>query len=380
MKRWKRLLLSALGAALIAGCSGAETGDGGGDGPGDGESGPDPVQEALQAREAAWNAFQFGVKELSRELPPVLAKFETDDPRQWREARAAVAASKFSSAVDPGRLNPDATQADSPLTWCTERGAKGERARRDLAMLGRLYAAAGGFESPNPEDWTRARKAMASLGPRGEDSAAVILILKLQPMDLPAGIMANIQREIAGLGPGALRVARIALERANWVVVERLLPALADIGDPAVAMLVELLDHKNEDTVRVALRALIVAGGPAAARPLQRFAAPGQPWRARAYALQALGSSKSPEAADPLIAACADDDGFVARSAAEALGRLLKGTKHRGAVRAALQLHGRSGEEYADARRAGLDAARRITGSPRARAEAIRKWLENEGG
>jgi len=373
---WKQLCVYGF-AAMLAGCAATETGD-------TGEAtdeGPDKVQEALQAREAAWDSFQYGLKDLARELPPVLAKFESDDPRQWREARAQIAANAtWSRAIDPPSRTADGSVTDGPLTWCTDRGRKGKRARGDLVMLGRLYGAAAGFESPKPTDWTRARKAMASLGPRGEDSAAVILILKLQPMDLPAGIMANIQREIAGLGAGALRVCRIALERANWVVVERLLPALEQIGEPAVDMLVELLSHRNEDTVRVALRALTVTGGPAAVEPLKRFAAPDQPWRARAYALQALGSTKSPHAAEPLIEATRDADGFVAKSAAEALGRLLRGAKHRGAVRACLQLHATRGEEYADARRAGLDAARRIVGAPRAKAETIRDWLESEGG
>ncbi len=371
------MLLTGLLVAVL-GCSSAGTGDDGGNGSA-GDDGPDKVQRQLQAREASWNAFRYGVKDLSRVLPPVLAKFASDDPRLWRQARAEIAASKYRSAVDPRRENADGTLAESPLTWCTDRGKKGQRARADLVMMGRLYQAAGGFDSPNRADWTRAREQMASLGRRGVESAAVILILKLQPMDLPAGVMAAIQREIAALGEGALRVCRVALERANWVVVERLLPAFDGMGEPAITMLVSLLDHKNEDTVRVALRALTVTGGPAAVQPLRRFITPDQPWRARAYALQALGSTKSPEAAEPLIRATTDPDGFVAKSAVEALGRLLKGSEHRGAVRACLQLHARNGEEYADARRAALDAARRIAGTRRATAAAMREWLESEG-
>lgn len=366
------LALPALG--LAGGCHTA--GDGGGTAPDEAlDEAPDPQQEHLQRLEAIRATFDQQQTHLQAKLPPILARFRNDDPGEWSRAKAAIEADPLLLAAVAPRPRPGVRAPDSPLLWATDRNPRGERARADLVFLGRAYEAAAGFDSPDPADWTRARERLQALGERGVDSAAIAILLRLRPLDLPAGAMRRLQDELAALGPGALRVLRVALEVVEFNVAERLLPVLQPLGEPAVDLLLALCDHERDDVVRFALKGLATAPHPRAVPRLRRFLGPEQSWMAQSYALAALGRTPGPEAGAAILEACGHADPSVARFAAQAAAEHHRGQRDADAVRALLRLLGRAGDEWQEARAAAREALQQVTGLRRGTEADFEQWL-----
>ncbi len=360
-----RILLAAA-AALGGGTACA-----GGAGAVDDAEAPDPRLAELDRIRRDWDSRARLWGDLEDRLPPLLAPFGAGDASAWDTAVRRLRALPAHLLVDPiPRLLPDAAS----------RGARGERARRELALLGELYAASAGFRRPDPAAWAEARERLVTLGAPGVDGAAVRLVLRLHPLDVPADEVSLVQEHLAALPDRALHVLAAALERANPMVRERLLPVFARKGAGAVPALLELLAHPEPGVRATAIRALRAIPDPRAVAALLPVAALGQPWGLRSEALLALGSSGDARARAPLLAAVSDPDVSVARFAAEGTGALLAGSEDLEAARALVVLAGRPGDEAAEAREAALKALRRVTGVKGGGRATFEEWLRARQG
>ena len=352
-------LASLLACAAFAGCAAVES-----------EAPADAQQQYLQRLEAIRTSFDQQQTRLQAALPPILARFDRGDPAEWAAAKAAIESDPLLLAAVAPRPRPGVAPPESPLLWASDRGPRGER-----VFMGRAWEAAAGFDSPDPEDWTRARQRLQALGERGVDSAAIAIILRLRRLDLPAGALRRLQDELAALGPGALRVLRVALEVVEFNVAERLLPVLAPLGEPAVDLLLALADHPRDDVVRFALKGMAAAPHAKAVPRLRRFLAPDQAWMAQSYALAALGQTPGPEAAAAILEACDRDDPSVARFAARALADHPDTRGDPGAARALLKLWRRPGDDWREARAAAREALQQVTGLRRGSEADFERWL-----
>ncbi|MCI0341839.1 MAG: HEAT repeat domain-containing protein [Planctomycetales bacterium] len=343
----------------------------GGADPADDPEPPDPQIAALDRVRRDWDSRAKLWRELEDRLPPLLAPFGESAPEAWEAAARRLRGLPAELQVDPlPRLLPDAAS----------RGARGDRARRELALLGELYAAVAGFRKPDPAAWAEARARLVALGAPGVDGAAVRLVLRLHPLDVPADEVSLVQEHLAALPDRALLVLAAALERANPMVRERLLPVFARKGAGAVPALLELLAHPEAGVRATAIRALRAIPDPRAVAALLPLAAPGQPWGLRSEALLALGNSGDPRARAPLLAAVADPDVSVARFAAEGTGTLLAGSGDVEAARVLIALAARPGDDASEAREAALRALRRLTGVKGGGRATFEDWLRSREG
>jgi HEAT repeat protein len=175
--------------------------------------------------------------------------------------------------------------------------------------------------------------ATRGLGKTSEPAAADTLLSLLPSGGVPAGVVASALLE---LGPEAAPALRHALTAEAGPGPERAMAAdVLGLLDEMTACpeLISCLSSPDAAVRLAAVRALGRLGMPQATDAVTRCLAAGEDPPVRAAAARALGGILDARAVGPLAACLADQDYWVAHSAAEALARL--GTPGREALAAA---------------------------------------------
>jgi hypothetical protein len=286
-------------------------------------SGPEaaPTDKELEAGRRDWEMRieenEKTAKERAALLPDLLDGFTSAQKSKWLQAKAGL---ELLEKRHPGFvydrilvLLPDAVGPDE----------KGEVARLEMVDISRIIRAAGRFHSPDPAEWSLARKELQKLGSRGVDAAALRLIVKLRTQD--PRVLTVVQDELVALGSGAIRHLVLAPRsaRVGQFIKERCVEVLARVGPPALPALLPLLGEEGERGARYyAAKSLGQIGDPGAAGTLAAAQAREKDPLVRCVMIDALAALGGEEARKAAVDALASEDLSVVKFAARSLGRL----------------------------------------------------------
>jgi hypothetical protein len=325
-------------------------------------SGPDPEtrEPNLELLKQEWGLRLKESETLAKQragiLPEPLEAFASEDPSACKNARSKL---EFIEKEEPGFVYARVLEL---LPASVDSGADGSRAREELIEIGSIIRLASLFRSDNPDDWTEARTALARLGSKGVDTAAVRLIVKLRNHD--PEILERVQKEILALHTGAVRhlVLAVTSPRVASYIKERCIDLLVRIGPGSMPALLPLLEEKTDRSARYyTAKAIGRLGDPAAVEALAAAEAGETDPLVRCMMIEALAALRGPRALAAAIRAVADEDLSVVKFGAKALALL----GAREGVSALVDALERTGDDsMRDVRNEILKALRLVTGLP----------------
>ncbi|MBI5360344.1 MAG: HEAT repeat domain-containing protein [Planctomycetes bacterium] len=277
------------------------------------------------------------IRMIARSVPDLLLYFSSRSPKDWNYAYEKLM--EIKKMKDLRQIMPAliSGEMDGLLPVAIqENSSKAAKARERLVFLGKVYKLLSKFDSRNPEDWTDARKSLATLGDEAVQMTVLALISNFKYAQNPM-LWERARNELTAIGVPALKplLAAVASQKVDDVTMEQCITVMILMGEPAQNQLLLIYKEGNAEMHKTLAKALRCGFTSEHTDLLIKLAGHAD-WIVRGEAINSMGAMRMRAFAPILLKALADSDSYVQRTSAKALMEL----KEPGAVKPLILLLG----------------------------------------